>query len=389
MPGKSVGRVVEQFLPELKRSTGISKHQLKVLGALAYCRTPACGGSVVACKDCGTIHYVLHSCRNRHCPKCQSIDRELWLEARKKELLPVKYFHVVFTVPHDLLELFRFNKAVMYGLLFKHAWGTLQAFAKDPKWLGAKLGALAILHTWDQQMKLHPHVHFVVPAGGVTKEGKWKNTRTNGDFLFDVKMLSDKFRGTFVKELREIKGKGGLKKAVPTNLYDQKWVVYAKKAFGSPQQVIEYLGRYTHRVAISDARIKNITDKDVCFSWCDRKNGYKTKTQTLSGVQFLERFIQHILPSGFTRIRHYGFLSPRCKTEALKIIREDLKVDQVPAVKRSKKEVLEEKWGSKSLLHCRECGGELELLENFPSPRAPPDTLKQSKPNSAFYKITA
>lgn len=386
MQNNGLGLIIERFLPGLKQATGLSHQQHKVLNVLKMCRTPALGGSVVACKDCGTMHYVLHSCRNRHCPKCQGIDREIWLEARKLEVLPVKYFHVVFTVPHDLLELFRFNKIIMYNLLFKHAWKTLKKFGDDPKWLGAKLGALGILHTWDQQMKLHPHVHFIIPAGGMDKAGKWKNTKTNGDFLFDVEMLSDVFRFTFVEELRQLKKKGELKKAVPKTLYDKPWVVYAKQAFGSPEQVLEYLARYTHRVAISNARIKKITDKEVTFSWCDRKQEYKTKEQTLSGIQFLERFIQHILPAHFTRIRHYGFLSPKCKEDALKRIRLDLKVIEVVLVKRTRKEILEEKWGARSLLHCRECGGELELLETFKSQRAPPAVATKSNPNYEFYK---
>jgi hypothetical protein len=220
MQSSGIGLAIERFLPALLQTTGVSKQQLKVLDRLAQCRTESMGGSVVACKDCGKVHYVLHSCRNRHCPRCQGIDRELWLDARKQDLLPVKYFHVVFTVPHDLLELFRFNKTVMYNLLFEQSWKTLQRFGYDKKWLGAKLGALAILHTWDQQMKLHPHVHFIVPAGGITKNGKWKYTRTKGDFLFDVKMLSTVFRESFVKKLRELKSKGLVKKPVPKTLYD-------------------------------------------------------------------------------------------------------------------------------------------------------------------------
>jgi hypothetical protein len=386
MQANGLGLIIERFLPELKQNTGLSGQQLKVLNTLKLCRTPGLGGSAVACKDCGTMHYVLHSCRNRHCPKCQGIDREIWLDARKMEVLPVKYFHVVFTVPHDLLELFRFNKVIMYNLLFKHAWRTLKTFGDDPEWLGAKLGALAILHTWDQQMKLHPHVHFIIPAGGINKTGKWKNTKTNGDFLFDVDMLSDVFRFTFVKELRLLKKKGELKKAVPKTLYDKPWIVYAKQAFGSPGQVLEYLARYTHRVAISNSRIKKITDKEVTFSWCDRKQGYKTKSQTLTGVGFLERFIQHIMPAHFTRIRHYGFLSPRSKADALKRIRSDLKVIEVVLVKRTRKEILEEKWGGRSLLQCRECGGELKLLETFKSQRAPPAMPDKPSPNFEFYK---
>jgi len=212
MHNNALGQVVTRFLPDLRETTGLSQQQFKVLNALAKCRTESLGGSVVACTDCGTVHYVLHSCRNRHCPQCQGIDRELWLDDRKQELLPVKYFHVVFTVPHDLLELFRFHQTSMYNLLFKHAWQTLQTFSKDPKWLGAQLGALAMLHTWDQQLKLHPHVHFVIPAGGITKNGTWKTSKANGDFLFDVTMLSEVFRAGFVKELRVLKSRAIVKK---------------------------------------------------------------------------------------------------------------------------------------------------------------------------------
>lgn len=348
------------------------------------------GGSVVACRDCGKEHYVLHSCRNRHCPRCQGIDRELWLDARKQDLLPVKYFHVVFTVPHELLELFRFNKSEMYSLLSGQAWKTLQKFGHDKKWLGAQLGAVGILHTWDQQIKLHPHVHFIVPAGGITRDGKWKDTRTAGDYLFDVEMLSDVFRASFVKQLRKLKNQGLVKKTVPKTLFGQPWVVYAKKAFGSAEDVLEYLGRYTHRVAISNARIKSVDDKGVSFEWCDRKDGYKKKTSTLTGAEFLMRFLQHILPAGFTRIRHYGFLSPRAKTAALESIRADLKVLQVPVAKRSRKEVLQEKWGGQSVFRCRDCGGELMLVGSFQPIRAPPVSAQTALvPDQSFLKPMA
>jgi ribosomal protein L19E len=370
-----IAKIIKQFLPELREKSGLSKQQFKVLHTLKQCRSAEMGGSIVACKDCGSIHYVMHSCRNRHCPKCQGIEREIWLEARKSELLPVKYFHVVFTVPHELLELFRFNKQEMYNLLFRHAWKTLSTFGNDPKWLGAQLGALAILHTWDQQMKYHPHIHFLVPAGGLTKKGTWIASKTNGDFLFDVKMISEVFRYSFVKELRQLKEKGKLKKSVPKTLYNKDWVVYAKQAFGSPEQVLEYLGRYTHRVAISNARIKKVTNTEVTFNWCDRKNAYITKEQKLSGIKFLERFVQHILPQQFTRIRHYGFLSPKCKKNALDNIRLHLQVKEVILVIRSRKEILEEKWGERSVFYCRECGGELHLLETLKPQRAPPKAI--------------
>jgi len=185
-----LGCIVRKYLPAIIKKKGVSNHQLKVLNALANCRTPQMGGSAMVCRECGSIHYFLHSCRNRHCPRCQGIDKELWVEQRKHDLLPVKYFHVVFTVPHDLLELFRFNRATMYKLLFEKAWETLCCFAKDPKLLGARLGAIAILHTWDQRLKFHPHVHFIVPAGGIDRDGQWKSTKQQGAFLFDVNHLS-------------------------------------------------------------------------------------------------------------------------------------------------------------------------------------------------------
>ena len=308
-----LGTVIQTFLPELVKNKGISKYQFKVLRALSNCRTTEMGGSVLACKDCGQVHYVLHSCRNRHCPRCQGIDKELWIEDRKQELLPVKYFHVVFTVPHHLHELFRFNREVMYNLLFKQSWETLNLFASDRKLLGAKLGAIAILHTWDQQLNFHPHVHFIVPAGGITKSGQWKSSKQNGDFLFDVKQMSSKFSARFAKELRKLKMQGEIVKPVPKDLIPEPWVVYAKQAFGSPHSIVEYLGRYTHRVAISNARIVKITQTDVTFSWCDRKNNYQKKTQTIDGVEFLDRFIDHIVPPYFRRIRYFGFLSTRNK----------------------------------------------------------------------------
>lgn len=374
--GNTLGAVINRFLPDLLLKKGVSKHQLKVLRALANCRTPELGGSAMVCSDCGTVHYVLHSCRNRHCPRCQGIDKELWVEARKQELLPVKYFHVVFTVPHDLLELFRFNREVMYNLLFEKSWETLCLFAKDPKLLGARPGAIAILHTWDQQLRFHPHVHLIVPAGGIDKNGNWKNSKQNGDFLFDVKQMSSKFSARFAKKLRRLKRQGKIKKYVPRDLIKKPWVVYAKQAFGTAESVVEYLGRYTHRVAISNARILKVTDTHVTFSWCDRENGYQKKTRTIPGTEFLKRFLDHIVPPYFRRIRHLGFLSTRSKKQSLEAIRESLGEELVQTAPLSRAQVLELCFGKRSLLKCRECGGELKLLETWPKERAPPVSAK-------------
>jgi hypothetical protein len=372
----TLGEAIRRFLPALLKERGVSGHQLKVLRALAGCRTPELGGSAMVCSDCGSIHYVMHSCRNRHCPRCQGIDKELWVEARKQELLPVKYFHVVFTVPHDLLELFRFNRKVMYDLLFEKSWETLCLFSKDPKLLGAQPGAIAILHTWDQQLRFHPHVHLIVPAGGIDKNGKWKNSKQNGNFLFDVKQMSAKFSARFAKKLRRLKRQGKIKKFVPRDLIKKPWVVYAKQAFGSPESVVEYLGRYTHRVAISNARILKVTATHVTFSWCDRENGYQKKTETIPGTEFLKRFLDHIVPPYFRRIRHLGFLSARSKKQSLAAILESLGEEQEQAPPLSRAQVLELRFGERSQLKCRDCGGELQLLETWPKERAPPANVK-------------
>lgn len=368
----TLGAVIRQFLPALLKERGVSSDQLKVLHALAVCRTPEMGGSAMMCSDCGSVHYVLHSCRNRHCPRCQGIDKELWVEARKQELLPVKYFHVVFTVPHELLELFRFNREVMYNLLIEKSWETLCLFARDPKLLGAQPGAIAILHTWDQRLNYHPHVHLIVPAGGIDKHGKWKSSKQDGNFLFDVKQMSAVFSTRFAQKIRKLKKQGKISKQIPRDLIRKPWVVYTKQAFGSPESVVEYLGRYTHRVAISNARIVDVTDSHVTFSWMDRENGYQKKSKTISGKEFLKRFLDHIVPPYFRRIRHLGFLSSRSKKQNLDRIRKSLGEDQHPKAPLSRAQILELRFGERSLLKCKECGGELQLLETYPGKRAPP-----------------
>jgi hypothetical protein len=238
--------------------------------------------------------------------------------------------------------------------------------------LGARLGAIAILHTWDQQMKFHPHIHFIVPAGGLDSNGRWKSSKQQGEFLFDVKHLSSKFSATFAEKLRTLKQQGKIKKFVPRDLIKTPWVVYAKKAFGSPETVVEYLGRYTHRVAISNARILKVTDTHVTFRWCNRKNDYATEIQTLTGVEFLERFLDHIVPAGFRRIRHLGFLCPRNKKEALEKIRSQLMPGFIAPQRLTRAEILSLRFGDRSLLLCRHCGNALIMLECFDRQRAPP-----------------
>lgn len=367
-----IGTIVRRFLSQLKQKRGIANFQYKALNALAQCKTSDLGGSVAACPDCGTLKYVMHSCRDRHCPNCQGIDKELWIEARKHELLPVKYYHVVFTVPHSLLNIFRFNRQVMYDLLFEKSWETLYGFALNPDFLGAMPGAIAVLHTWDQKLGYHPHIHMIVPAGGLDAQGQWKNSKQGGDFLFDVKEMSNVFSARFVKKLRQLKQKGEIIGFVPRDLIPKPWVVYAKQAFGSPENVLEYLGRYTHRVAISNYRILKVDDKSVTFSWLDREDNYTRKEETISGVAFLERFLEHIMPPRFRRIRHYGILANRAKKQNIAIIREQLDVVCEEIVKRTRAEILKEAWGDASLLHCNECGTEMVLIQSFRPKRAPP-----------------
>ena len=289
--------------------------QVRTLHALRKCRTADLGGHVDQCDSCGNLSMSYNSCRNRHCPKCQGEQREAWIQAREAELLPVPYFHVVFTLPQQVNPLCLYAPAKVYNLLFKTAWSVMQSFAQDPKHLGAKPGMIAILHTWGQNLSLHPHLHCIVPGGGVTKQGKWKPARSKGKFLFPVKAMSQVFRARFV---------AGLRKAFPeqdraffASLFDKEWVVYAKRPFQHPKAVVEYLGRYTHKIAISNHRIISLDNRQVTFRYKDYRKGAQKLEMHLTDQEFIRRFSQHILPRGFVRIRHYGFLSSSWKSEKL------------------------------------------------------------------------
>ena len=287
------------------------------LHAIRKCRTKALGGHLDWCRECKKLHLQFNSCRNRHCPSCQGHKQHQWIEARTAELLPMPYFHVVFTLPDPLNCVALRYPRVLYKILFDTVWETLSAFGNNPKHLGAKLGMIAVLHTWGQNLQLHPHLHCIVPKGGVSKAGYWKKGKGKDTFLFSVKAMSLKYRGLFVSKLR--KALPQLQQSLYDNLFKKKWVVYAKPPFGKPEHVIEYLGRYTHKIAMSNHRILNI-DKEkrtVTFSLKEYKNGGRKTTMTLSTKEFIRRFQLHILPKGFTRIRHYGFLSSSWKKEKL------------------------------------------------------------------------
>ncbi len=318
----------------------LSIQQLKAIRAITRCRTAELGGHVDVCPQCGgdpAISY--NSCRNRHCNKCQSQARERWIEARKQELLNTRYFHVVFTLPHELQALVLQNQAELYNLLFRIVAETLREVARNPKHLGAEIGFFSILHTWGQNLLFHPHIHCVIPGGGITPD-KTRWIHPQYPFLLPVKVLSKVFRGKFVAALRRIHVKKRLTFAGSIQhladpkhfasflrvLFRQDWVVYAKPAFGGPEQVIHYLGRYTHRVAISNHRLVSFDGERVTFRWRDYASGNKQKLMTVSAEEFMRRFLLHILPKGFVRIRHFGMLANFRRSEFIDLCRKLLQM---------------------------------------------------------------
>ena len=323
-----VAHVLEKLGSKVE-NLGLNTWQLRTLSAVRRCRTAALGGHIDACDECGKISISYNSCRNRHCPKCQGKNREDWIQARQSELLPVPYFHVVFTLPDSINSLAMQDPRLVYDILFESTWETLKTFGKTA---AIQSGMIAVLHTWGQNLSLHPHLHCIVPGGGVDKNGKWQNIRGDGKFLFPVNALSKVFRAKYCEKLKERSPDNYSK--VKKLLWEKQWVVFAKKPFGSPKSVIEYLGRYTHKIAISNNRIQSIDDQNVTFSYKDyRQNGFK-KQMTLTHEEFIRRFALHILPKRFVKIRHYGFLSSNWKREKLKVLQEKLKVKLIEKVEK-------------------------------------------------------
>lgn len=309
------------------KALGLNSWQVRTLSALKRCRTAGLGGHIDSCSSCGYLQISYNSCRNRHCPKCQGHKQEAWVQKRQSELLPVPYYHIVFTLPDSLNVYALQYPKELYAILFKASWQTIEAFSKDKKWVSAKIGMIAILHTWGQNLSLHPHLHCIVPGGGVNKQGKWKTAKVlksgkASKILFPVKAMSKVFRGKFVALLR--KNLPQIPYAFYPKLYKHNWVVYAKRPFGGPKQVIEYLGRYTHKIAISNHRIKDISNDKVSFTYKDYRKQAKKKTMSLTQKEFIRRFSLHILPKGFVRIRHYGILSSFWKREKLKELQASL-----------------------------------------------------------------
>jgi hypothetical protein len=336
-PRLEVGDVFRRYGDAYRQqhAGSLSRDQLRVMSAIERCRTAALGGHVEQCDQCQFQRMAYNSCRDRHCPKCQSLARAQWIEDRQAELLDTQYFHVVFTVPEDIAAIAYQNKEVVYNILFRATSETLRTIAADPQHLGAEIGFFAVLHSWGQNLMFHPHLHCVLPGGGLSPDGqRWIPCRP--DFFLPVRVLSRLFRRLFLESLEEAFAQDQLQFfSALEHLRDRQaflrylaplrkreWVVYAKKPFAGPQQVLDYVGRYTHRVAISNNRILNIEDGQVTFRYKDYRNGSQQKTMPLSADEFIRRFLLHVLPDGFHRIRYYGFLGNRYRKEKLEHCRQ-------------------------------------------------------------------
>jgi hypothetical protein len=376
-PQYEVAEIIREHRSTLEGKGKLSAHQKKVFTHLSQCRTEVLGYHKDKCDNptCGHTHISYNSCRDRHCPKCNGIKREKWVRMREEDLLPVKYYHVVFTVPEQLNSLFIDESVKLDNLLFTSAWETIKKFGLDHKHLGAKMGMTSILHTWGQNLAFHPHIHCIIPAGGITKNGKWRNTHQEGKYLFPVKALSKVFRGIFTDGLIALDKKRDIdlecqfdpKKKYLHPYYKNKWVVYAKLPMHNAMQVVNYIGRYSHRIAISNHRIKNVSDGQVNFSWFDYRTS-KPDVMVLSAEEFLRRFSTHILPSGFMKIRHYGILSSRNKSEALACARGVLGVEPPISVKGIPwEELFAQVFGHKAFA-CPVCNiGTMRVVESKPA----------------------
>lgn len=378
----------------------LSTLQCRVMSAIERCRTAALGGHVEQCDACDHQRIAYNSCRNRHCPKCQSLARATWLEERRAELLPTQYFHVVFTIPQEIAAISYQNKSVLYDILFHAASQTLRTIAADPKHLGAEIGCIAILHSWGQNLLYHPHLHCVVPGGGISPDGtRWIACRPN--FFLPVRVLSRLFRRLFLEQLQQAFDAGALQFFTGlAHLSDpstfakylactkqNEWVVYAKPPFGGPQQVLDYLGRYTHLVAISNNRLLDIDHGKIRFRWKDYRNNSTKSVMSLDADEFIRRFLLHVLPSGLMRIRHYGFLANRhCESKlaccrqllggATSVVQSPTIIDPITSGGRQDYRDSYEHFTGKSLRTCPRCGhGHMICIETFlpgALPRPPP-----------------
>jgi len=368
-----VAHILHKHIGDYQNQYRLWPEHKKIVSDLLNCRTAHLGGHIDRCDNCGTVRIIYHSCRNRHCPKCQHMPRERWLEKRKDEILPLSYFHVVFTLPHELNTIILNNKKVMLNCLFAAASKTLLTFGKNE--LDGTPGFLAILHTWDQKLNAHFHLHCLV-AGGVVSKNSKRFISCTSDYLFNEKALSLVYRGKFMQRMRQLCQSNKLRLAadayrkLKNTLFTKKWVVSVRNPVNQPQHVLEYLARYTHRVAIANSRIKSLNNGMVTFSAKDRKKN-RTESITISAVEFIRRFLLHSLPKGFVRIRHYGFVANRNRMANLKTIRRLLKLPtQLLKMKASLEEMMLQLTGI-DITTCPCCNkGKMQLLAEIPSYRA-------------------
>ena len=379
-----ITQAFENFSEDYLKSNSATIEQHKLIDSIKVCKTPALGYNIQACEDCGSVQTHYNSCGNRHCPNCQAINKDRWILSKQNDVLPVVYHHTVFTVPAELRTLFKFNKVLLYNLLFKCAWETIEQFSQNPvNRIEAKMGMIAILHTWKQNLDYHPHLHCIIPSGGITANNKWKSSPSGGDYLFNYEALAITFKGKFMFYLKKLYMEDKLQfwdlkdsstaeyfYYLKESLYAKKWVANSRKSFKSHNSVFEYLGRYTHKIAISNTRIKEVNDTHVSFYYTDRADDYKKKVRTVEGKKFIKLFLEHVLPKRFMKIRNYGFLSSRSKTPMLEKLFEYF---ELPAYQKPKTILVVELL---KLIHnvevgkCKHCGGRMRVIESKDRPMA-------------------
>jgi len=388
--GIELSDVIDHYMAQNGNNRLYSYH-LKTLHALRRCRTLELGGHVDGCDSCGHMRISYNSCRNRHCPKCQGLNKEMWIIGQEDMLLPVLYYHVVFTLPHELNLLCMYDPRQMYDLLFSSAWHTLRMLSEDPQWIGARPAATMLLHTWSQTLQLHPHVHCIVPNGGLTKDGQWQYPKKGkGNFLFPVLAMTKVYKGYFMSNLIQqiktgelsmpkgyFKEYGGFKKW-KRMLYDKNWVVYTKKPFSGVQHVIDYLGRYSHSVAITNRRIISILDGKVRFTYKDYREDGAKKEMDIAVGEFIRRFCLHLLPPGYRKVRYYGFISNASKAKSIALARRSLGQKHQSLLSRSlrKEKAIQRLTGLQNMYQCPCCKkGIMKKLMTLPMNRPPPEEI--------------
>jgi hypothetical protein len=363
-PSLTIAEIFEKYIGEYTKTHSLPLQQKKVVNDILGCQTQKCGMHTTVCTGCGNIDFSYNSCRNRHCPNCQNAQKQKWIGQRKNELLPVSYFHLVFTVPHQLNPVFIANKALCYGLLFENVWKTINHFSVSPKWLGAKTGCIALLHSWGQNLSFHPHIHCIMPAGGLTEDGmEWLHTHPT--FFAPVKEISKKFKELFLEALKL--EKSNLKPELLSDEWDAlikalektNWVVFSQPSFAKPDYVLDYLGNYTHKIAISNYRLIKLEDDHVFFRWKDYKENGKEKIMRLPVFEFMRRFLEHVLPYNFYKIRYYGIFSNRYKSDNIENARQCLSKEDktVNMVEVNLEDIENLPEGCKFMGVCKECGG--------------------------------